>query len=64
MEIPQCDPDINQWAPRGGVGGGGGRAGAPKIINETDRPSVRLGQSLSMRALPPVAAGARRRTRI
>ncbi len=52
-----CDPDINQWAPRGGEG----RTGAPKIINETDRPAVSLGQSVSIRAFPPVAAGAESR---
>lgn len=40
--------------------GSAGRAGAPKIINETDRPAVRLGQSVLIRAFPPVAAGAER----
>lgn len=32
------------------------RAGAPKIINETDRAAVRLGQCVLIRASPPVAA--------
>ena len=39
-------------APRGGER----RAGAPKIINETDRAAVRLGQCVLIRASPPVAA--------
>ncbi|KAL7400158.1 hypothetical protein ABVT39_007342 [Epinephelus coioides] len=43
-----------------GSSGRRGRAGAPKIINETDRPAVRLGQSVLIRAFPPVAAGAER----
>lgn len=37
-----------------------GGLGAPKIINETDQPAVRLGQSVLIRAFPPVAAGAER----
>lgn len=42
--------------------GGGGREvhGAPKIINETDRHALRLGQSVLIRAFPPVAAGTER----
>lgn len=51
------DPDINQLAPRGGEG----RAGGPKIINETDQHVLRLGQAVLIRAFPPVAAGTERR---
>lgn len=36
------------------------RAGAPKTINEKDRPAVRLGQSVLIRAFPPVATAAQR----
>lgn len=36
------------------------RAGAPKSINEKDRPAVRLGQTVLIRAFPPVAAAAQR----
>lgn len=43
-----------------GSSGRRGRAWAPKIINETDRPAVSLGQSVLIRAFPPVAAGAER----
>lgn len=36
------------------------RAGAPKTINEKDRPAVRLGQSVLISAFPPVATAAER----
>lgn len=51
---------VTQTLINGLLGEEEGGHGAPKIINATDRHALRLGQSVLIRAFPPVAAGTER----